>query len=69
MTVTINEPRTSDDDIVVELTAEEFEAAKGNALRRLGFTYAQLADQARRNDFESSQALAVWSVIGGPLDQ
>ncbi|WNI19238.1 hypothetical protein [Actinacidiphila sp. ITFR-21] len=69
MTVTINEPRTGDDDTVVELTTEEFETAKGNALRRLGFSYEQLAEQARRHDFDSSQALAVWSVIGGPLDQ
>lgn len=69
MSVTINEPRTSDDDVVVELTTAEYEIAKGNALRRVGLTYDQLADQARQHDFESSQAQAVWSVIGGPLDQ
>lgn len=69
MSVTVNEPRTSDDDVVVELTTEEYETAKGKALRRIGLTYDQLADQARHHNFESSQAQAVWSVIGGPLDQ
>jgi hypothetical protein len=69
MTVTVNEPRTSDDDIVVELTPEEYEAAKNRALAQIGFTYEQLAEQAARHDFDSSQAQAVWSVIGGPLDQ
>jgi hypothetical protein len=69
MTVTINEPRSSEDDVVVELTPEEYETAKRTALRRLGLTYEELADQARHHEFDSSQALAVWSVIGGPLDQ
>jgi hypothetical protein len=70
MTVTINEQRTdSDDDIVVELTPAEYEAAKGRALARVGLTYQQLEDQARRHDFDSSLAQSVWSVIGGPIDQ
>jgi hypothetical protein len=69
MSVTINEQRTSEDDIVVELTPEEYEAAKSRALAQVGLTYEELADQARRHDFDSSQAHAVWSVIGGPLDQ
>lgn len=70
MTVTIDEQRTDgDDEIVVELTPEEYEAAKRRALAQVGVTYEQLADQARRHNFESSQAAAVWSVIGGPLDQ
>lgn len=69
MTVTVNEQRASDDDIVVELTPEEYAAARRRALARVGLTYEELADQARRHDFDSSQAHAVWSVIGGPLDQ
>jgi len=69
MSMTINEQRECDDDVVVELTTEEYEAAKKRALAQVGMTYEQLADQARRHDFDSSQAQAVWSVIGGPLDQ
>lgn len=69
MTVTINESRSSDDEIVVELTPEEYEDAKKRALARVGLTYEELADQARRRAFDSSLAHSVWTVIGGSLDQ
>ncbi|MFI0718037.1 hypothetical protein [Streptomyces sp. NPDC021224] len=69
MTVTINEQRPSDDEVVVELTPEEYEAAKQRALARIGLTYEELAEQARRHDFDSSRAHSVWTVIGNPLDQ
>jgi hypothetical protein len=70
MSVTVNEQWTSehDDDMVVELTSEEFRAAAKQALARLGLTYAELEAQARRRDFESSQAHMLWMAIGGTVD-
>src|SRR5690606_3195750 len=44
------------DDVVTELTEPEFHDAAGKALARLGLTYAELEDQARRRDFSSAQA-------------
>src|SRR5690606_20675225 len=44
------------DDVVTELTEAEFHDAAGKALARLGLTYAELEDQARRRDFSSAQA-------------
>ena len=70
MSVTINEQRTSehDEDVVVELTADEFHAAAQRALRHLGLTYAQLEDQASRREFCSAQAHSLWIAIGGTVD-
>lgn len=52
------------EDIVVELTPEEYEAAVLRALAPLGLTYEELEAQARRHDFDSAQAASVWSCIG-----
>ncbi|MFE2427248.1 hypothetical protein ACFXJ5_10905 [Streptomyces sp. NPDC059373] len=70
MSVTINEQRTSehDDDVVIELTSEEFHDAARQALQRLGLTYAELEEQAHRHDFESSRAQMLWMAIGGTVD-
>lgn len=68
--MTIQEQRTSDhdEDIVTELTEEEFREAAYAALERLDLTYAQLRDMARRRDFSSAQAQSLWVSIGGALD-
>lgn len=52
------------EDIIVELTPEEYEAAVLRALAPLGLTYEELADQARRHCFDSDQAAHVWLIIG-----
>lgn len=57
-----------DDDVVIELTEEEFHAAAQRALDNLGLTYAELADQARRREFTSAQAHVLWTAIGGTVD-
>lgn len=56
------------DDVVVEVTEAEFHAAAAAALARLGLTYAQLEDQARRRDFTSAQAHSLWISIGGAIN-
>lgn len=62
------EPQWDDpDDVVVEVTEAEFHAAAAAALARLGLTYAQLEDQARRRDFTSAQAHSLWVSIGGAV--
>lgn len=68
--MTIQEQRSSnhDDDVITELNEEEFREAAYAALDRLGLTYAQLRDMARRRDFSSAQAQSLWVSIGGALD-
>ena len=68
--MTIQEQRTADhdEDVVTELSEEEFREAAYAALDRLGLTYAQLRDMARRRDFTSAQAQSLWVTIGGALD-
>lgn len=56
------------DDVVVEVTEAEFHAAARRSLARLGLTYAQLEDQARRRDFTSAQAQVLWVSIGGAVN-
>lgn len=63
-TVTVAEP----DDVVVEVTEAEFHASAAAALARLGLTYAELEDQARRRDFVSAQAHSLWVSIGGTVN-
>jgi hypothetical protein len=53
---------------MIEVTYEEFRAAAQRALDRLGLTYAQLEEQARRRDFTSAQAHVLWTGIGGTAD-
>lgn len=56
------------DDVVVEVTEAEFHAAARRSLDRLGLTYAELQDQARRRDFTSAQAHSLWVSIGGAVN-
>lgn len=62
---------TPADDPLIVVPQVEFEAAARRALADLGLTYDQLAEQARRRDFTSSAAHALWVSIGGTvhLDQ
>lgn len=68
------EPVTADDgsddadDVVIEVTEAEFHAAARTSLARLGLTYAELEDQARRRDFTSAQAHSLWTSIGGAVN-
>lgn len=55
-------------DVVTEVTEAEFHVAAGAALARLGLSYAQLEDQARRRDFTSAQAHSLWVSIGGAIN-
>jgi hypothetical protein len=55
------------DDVVTELTVAEFHDAARAALASLGVTYAGLAEQARRGDFESARANMLWKAISGAL--
>lgn len=68
--MTIQEQRTADhdDDVITEVSEEEFREAAYAALDRLGLSYAQLRDMARRRDFSTAQAQSLWVSIGGALD-
>lgn len=57
-----------DDDVITEVSQEEFREAAYAALDRLGLTYAELRQMARRRDFSSAQAQSLWVSIGGALD-
>jgi hypothetical protein len=56
------------DDVVTEVTEAEFHAAVRTSLARLGLTYAELEDQARRRGFTSAQAQVLWVSIGGAVN-
>jgi hypothetical protein len=58
----------ADDDVITEVTEAEFHAAVSTSLARLGLTYAELEDQARRRDFTSAQAQVLWVSIGGAVN-
>lgn len=68
--MTIQGQRTAehDDDVIIELTPEEWRSGALRAIDELGLTYAELEDQARRRAFTSAQAHALWTAIGGTLD-
>ncbi|MFI6347682.1 hypothetical protein [Streptomyces sp. NPDC050560] len=68
MTVVEQWTADHDDETVIVVTEEEFLAAARRALDDLGLTYAELKDQARRHDFTSAQAHALWVSIGGTVD-
>jgi hypothetical protein len=65
---TPEEPMTTNtvDDVIV-LTEEQWDALVQRRLARLGLTYEELADMARRRDFSSIDALKAWYTIG-PVD-
>ncbi|MEU1302818.1 hypothetical protein [Streptomyces shenzhenensis] len=56
------------DDVVTEVTEAEWHTGVRTALARLGLTYAELEDQARRRDFTSAQAHSLWTSIGGTVN-
>ncbi|MGW4825148.1 hypothetical protein ACWEP4_41175 [Streptomyces sp. NPDC004227] len=57
-----------DDETVIVVSEDEFRVAAQRALADLGLTYTELAEQARRRDFTSAQAHALWVSIGGTVD-
>jgi hypothetical protein len=69
MSVTVNEQWTTDhdDDVVIVMSDEEYQAAAERALDALGMTYAELEEQARSGCFTSAQAHALWVSIGGTI--
>lgn len=68
--MTIQEQRHADhdDDVITEVSQEEFREAAYAALDRLGLTYAELRAMAGRREFSSAQAQSLWVSIGGALD-
>ncbi|GLP71069.1 hypothetical protein TUSST3_76890 [Streptomyces sp. TUS-ST3] len=62
------EVQSDDGDIVIEVSEAEFHDAVRTSLARLGLTYAELEDQARRRDFTSAQAQVLWVSIGGAVN-
>jgi hypothetical protein len=58
----------ADDGVdVVEMTADEYQAAAQRSLADLGLTYAELAWQARAGHFASADAADLWALIRGTL--
>ena len=53
-------------DAILRPSQEEWDAAVNRELAALGLTYAELADQARRKDFQSDAAMNLWVIIGEP---
>lgn len=49
------------------MTAEEWDAAKQAALNKLGCTYDELEDMARRRDYATLEHRKLWVVIGRSL--
>ncbi len=63
---------TLDEEKPVEVAVmdrHEWRAACRQALDDSGFTYEQLAEMARRNDFESVDARKVWLIVRGTFDE
>lgn len=61
-------PSDDPDDVVTEVSEDEWHDGVRAALARLGLTYAELEDQARRRDFTSAQAHSLWTSIGGTVN-
>ncbi len=55
-------------DPVITVSEAEAHASAGRSLAALGLTYTELEDQARRGDFTSPRAQALWTAIGGTID-
>lgn len=68
MTIQLERPTEYEDDDVIVMSEEDFQAAAEQALRALGLSYAELARQASNHDFTSSAAHALWVSIGGTVD-
>lgn len=58
-----------DEDVVIEVTREEWLDGARRALAGLGLTYTQLERQARDRggNFVSAQAQVLWVSIGGTV--
>lgn len=50
---------------VIKLSRAEYDRTAKAALRRLGLTYKQLAEQAKKRQFVSDDARRAWLAIGG----
>ncbi|MFE5189210.1 hypothetical protein [Streptomyces sp. NPDC056628] len=61
-------PHDDFDDVVTVVSEVEWHDGVRTALARLGLTYAELEDQARRRDFISAQAQVLWVSIGGTVN-
>lgn len=48
---------------VIQLSAEEWEAARQHALDDVGLTYEELEAQAKRRRFSSLKARKVWLLV------
>ncbi|MEU8832380.1 hypothetical protein [Streptomyces sp900116325] len=68
MTIQLERPTEYEDDDVIVMSEEDFQAAAEQALRALGLSYGELARQAKNRDFTSSAAHALWVSIGGTVD-
>ncbi|MET4648160.1 hypothetical protein ABID95_007930 [Streptomyces atratus] len=68
MTIQLERPTEYEDDDVIVMSEEDFRMAAEAALRALGLSYGELAQQARNRDFTSSAAHALWVSIGGTVD-
>ncbi|WP_406168354.1 hypothetical protein [Streptomyces sp. NBC_00996] len=49
---------------MIEVTADEYHEAIDRALKHLELTWEQLQAQARRGDFSSRDARALWAAVG-----
>lgn len=56
-------PHQPEDVEVIDMSPEEYEAAKRRALDELGVSYEELADQAQRRQFDSLRHRKVWLLI------
>jgi hypothetical protein len=51
---------------VVRPSGREWRDGVERELKALGLTYAELAEQARKRDFQSAEAMNLWVIIGEP---
>lgn len=64
--VTGSQPTPSD---VIELTTREWHLSAARGLRRLGCSYAELAEMGRTGDFASGHHHSLWFNISGTIDR
>jgi hypothetical protein len=50
---------------VIEMTPEEWRASAQREFDRLNVTFEELAEQSRRNDYETHDHFALWVALGG----
>jgi hypothetical protein len=50
---------------VVKMSPDEWREAVQRALKRLGLTFEQLAEEAKNRNFSSVDARKLWVAIGG----